>query len=204
MRVLSFIPAFLFAAASFVAAAPASIPVDTSCVSNPTGGSGSDAALQPVIAIINNATNYIQPLSDQLSALNGDSCTPSAVSGIVVQIDAVVSTCVTQLKAAAKVELTGLNLSNLCVAIYALLQLVVAVLNTLVGIVLTFHASAVGTIQTVICHLLTSIKLLLGCLKVFVVPSVTGVLGPVIILVDTGAKLLLSIFVKIEVLVSAN
>ena len=57
-----------------------------------------------------------------IAALNGDSCIPSAVSGIVVQIDAVVSTCVTQLKAAAKVELTGLNLSNLCVAIYALLQ----------------------------------------------------------------------------------
>ena len=70
MRALSFIPAFLFAAASFVAAAPASIPVDTSCVSNPTGGSGSDAALQPVIAIINNATNYIQPLSDQLCMLS--------------------------------------------------------------------------------------------------------------------------------------
>lgn len=73
MRVLSFIPAFLFAAASLVAAAPASAPADTSCVSNPSGGNGNgasgngnDAALQPVISIIANATTYIQPLSGQL------------------------------------------------------------------------------------------------------------------------------------------
>jgi hypothetical protein len=64
MRVLSFIPAFLLAAASFVAAAPASgTPSDVaSCPSN----SGNDAPLQPVITIIANATTYIQPLSGQL------------------------------------------------------------------------------------------------------------------------------------------
>ena len=63
MRVLSFIPAFLLAAASFVAAAPT--PADTSCVAAPTS-SGDDSALQPVISIITTATTAIQPLSNQL------------------------------------------------------------------------------------------------------------------------------------------
>lgn len=65
MRVLSFIPAFLLAAASFVVAAPSPTPADTSCVSS-TGGNGNDAPVQPVISIIANATTYIQPLSAQL------------------------------------------------------------------------------------------------------------------------------------------
>lgn len=71
MRVLSFIPAFLLAAASFVAAAPASVP-DTTCVSNPTGGNGNDAPVQPVIAIITSATNNMQPLSDKLCTFSFD------------------------------------------------------------------------------------------------------------------------------------
>lgn len=66
MRVLSFIPAILLAAAGFVAAVPTAVPASTSCVSNPTGGNGNDAALQPAIAIITNTTISIQPLSDQL------------------------------------------------------------------------------------------------------------------------------------------
>ncbi|KAF9218480.1 hypothetical protein BS17DRAFT_550589 [Gyrodon lividus] len=68
MRVLSFIPAFLLAAASFVAAAPApnSGAAVPSCVPAGAGsGSGNDAALQPIISIIANATTYIQPLSVQ-------------------------------------------------------------------------------------------------------------------------------------------
>jgi len=64
MRVLSFIPAFVLAAASFVAAAPTNSPVDTSCI---TPGGGNDAPVQPVIVILNNATTYIQPYSGQLS-----------------------------------------------------------------------------------------------------------------------------------------
>lgn len=70
MRVLSFIPAFVLAAASFVAAAPTSsavsipsVPSVPSCV---TGGSGNDGALQPIISIIANATVELQGLSGQL------------------------------------------------------------------------------------------------------------------------------------------
>lgn len=69
MRVLSFIPAFLLAAASFVAAAPAaaSIRAVSSCVPSTGTLGGDDTALQPIISIIANATSQIQPLSDQLS-----------------------------------------------------------------------------------------------------------------------------------------
>lgn len=56
-----------------------------------------------------------------IANLKGDSCTPDAVSSIVVQINAVVSTCVAQLQATAKVNLTGVDLTNLYVAIYGLL-----------------------------------------------------------------------------------
>lgn len=65
MRVLSFIPAILLAAAGFVAAAPTtSTSAVTSCI---PAVPGSDATLQPYITIIQNATAQIQPLSGQLS-----------------------------------------------------------------------------------------------------------------------------------------
>ncbi|KAH0826052.1 hypothetical protein J3R83DRAFT_7337 [Lanmaoa asiatica] len=203
MRVLSFIPAFLLAAASFVVAAPSPAPADTSCVS-PAGGNGNDAVLQPVISIIANATTYIQPLSGQLTGLKGDSCTPDAVSGVVIQINAVVSTCVAQLQAAAEVDLTGLDLTSLCATIYGLLTLVFAVLNTLVEIVIYLGADAVGTIQTVICNLLNAVTTLVGCLKIFVDASLSGVLGPVISLVCGVVELLLSIVGGLNVVLGVN
>ncbi|KAG8221631.1 hypothetical protein J3R82DRAFT_1909 [Butyriboletus roseoflavus] len=203
MRVLSFIPAILLAAAGFVTAAPASAPADTSCVSNPSGGNGNgngnDAALQPVISIIANATTYIQPLSGQLAGLKGDSCTPDAVSGVLIQINAVVSTCVAQLQAAATVDLTGLDLTNLCVTIYGLLSLILTVLNALVTIVIYLGADAVGTIQAVLSNLLHNVTNLVGCLKVFADASVYGVLGPVNSLVCGGVNLLLSLVVGVTV-----
>ncbi|KAF8838317.1 hypothetical protein BDN67DRAFT_100835 [Paxillus ammoniavirescens] len=203
MRVLSFIPAFLLAAASFVAAAPASPSDVPSCPSN-TGGSGNDAALQPVITIIANATTYIQPLSGELANLKGDSCTPDAVSDIVVQITAIVSTCVVQLQAAAKVDLTGLDLTGLCATIYGLLTLVLAVLNTLVAIVIFLAGNAVGTVQTVITNLLNAVTNLVGCLNIFVVASLSGVLGPVISLVCGVVELLLSIVAGLNVVLGIN
>jgi hypothetical protein len=60
-------------------------------------------------------------MSPHPAGLSGDSCTPDAVSDIVVQITAVVSTCVVQLQAAAKVDLTVVDLTSLCATIYALL-----------------------------------------------------------------------------------
>ncbi|KAF9218488.1 hypothetical protein BS17DRAFT_770684 [Gyrodon lividus] len=205
MRVLSFIPAFLLAAASFVAAAPASgTPADVPSCASPTDGNGNDAALQPVISIIANATSYIQPLSGQLANLQGDSCTPDAVSGIVVQITAVVSTCVLQLQAAAKVDLNGLDLTSLCATIYGLLTLVFTVLNTLVAIVLFLAGNAVGTVQTVIINLLHAVTDLVGCLNIFVVAAVSGVLGPVISLVCGVVDLLLSIVVGLNVVFGVN
>ncbi|KIK97903.1 hypothetical protein PAXRUDRAFT_824447, partial [Paxillus rubicundulus Ve08.2h10] len=205
MRVLSFIPAFLLAAASFVAAAPTSdtpsadVPSCSSNTAHPTGGNGNDAPLQPVITIIANATTYIQPLSGQLANLQGDSCTPDAVSDIVVQITAIVSTCVAQLQAAAKVDLTGLDLTGLCGTIYGLLTLVLAVLNTLVAIVIFLAGNAVGTVQTVITNLLHAVTDLVGCLNIFVAASLSGVLGPVISLVCGVVELLLSIVVGLNV-----
>lgn len=149
MRVLSFIPAFLLAAASFVVAAPTatpsvpatpSAPVPSCAPSVPSsGGSGSsdNSSLQAYIDILTKATTQIQPLSDQLctsivgvvrcySDNPAASCkegTPDVdtVSGICVQITAVVTDTVTQLKATAQVDLTGLDLTSVCSAIYALL-----------------------------------------------------------------------------------
>jgi len=132
MRVLSFIPAFILAASGFVAAVPGPSDAMPSCTI------GHDTSLQPIIDIIANATTVIQPLSDQLGTFIAPvfqrftdkhypaSCNISTpdddtVSGIVVQIDAVVSTTVAQLKAAAKAELYRLDLTNLCSTIYALL-----------------------------------------------------------------------------------
>ncbi|KAF9235952.1 hypothetical protein BU15DRAFT_77449 [Melanogaster broomeanus] len=210
MRVLSFIPAFLLAAASFVAAAPSaatpsgSVP---SCVPSGTGsGSGNDAALQPIISIIANATAYIQPLNTQLTGLQGQgsSCSPDDVSGIVIQITAVISTCVAQLQAAAKVDLTGLDLDSLCVAIYAHLSLVLTILTSLCAIVRALAGSAVGNLQTVICNLLNAITDLVGCLKIFVDASLSGVLGPVLALVCGAVELLLSIVVGLNVFVGAH
>ncbi|KAF9235944.1 hypothetical protein BU15DRAFT_77444 [Melanogaster broomeanus] len=207
MRVLSFIPAFLLAAAGFVVAAPASGTPSAgapSCVSSPTGGNANDTDLQPVISIIANATSYIQPLSVQLANLKGDSCTPDAVSGIVVQITDVVSTCVVQLQAAASVDLTGLDLAHFCATVYGLLTMVLTILNTLVAIVLFLAHNAVGTVQTVICNLLNAVTTLVGCLNVFVVASVHGVLAPVISLVCNVVELLLSIVVGLDVVVGSN
>ncbi|KIK94121.1 hypothetical protein PAXRUDRAFT_143558 [Paxillus rubicundulus Ve08.2h10] len=202
MRVLSFIPAFLLAAASFVAAAPTAPSGAPSCTSGT--GSGNDAALQPIITIIANATAHIQPLSAQLSGLSGDSCTPDAVSGIVVQITAVVSTCVTQLQAAAEVDLTGLDLTSLCATIYGLLTLVFAVLQTVVAIVLFLAGGAVGTVQVVVTNLLNAVLALVGCLNIFVVASLSGVLGPVLALVCGVVDLLLGIVAGLSVLVGVN
>ncbi|KAG9311176.1 hypothetical protein JVU11DRAFT_8245 [Chiua virens] len=172
MRVLSFVPAFLLAAASFVAAAPtvtSSSPVSTpSCV---PAGTGNDAPLQPIISIIANATAEIQPLCDQLStfghssdarreaSIQQGSGTPNAddVSVVVVKITAAVSTCVSQLNAAVKLVLT--------------------VLNALVAIILTLAGGIVGTLKTDIGNLLNAVLDLVGCLKVFVNASVSGVLG---------------------------
>ncbi|KAF8123010.1 hypothetical protein EV363DRAFT_1358258 [Boletus edulis] len=205
MRVLSFIPAFLLATASFVASAPTN-PVDTSCVSAPGGGSGSgnDAALQPVISIIANATTQIQPLSGQLTALKGDSCTPEAVADIVVQITAVVSFCVTQIQATAKVDFTGLDFGRLCVAIYANLTVMLTVLNTLVMIVGFLGAKAVGTVDVVVCNLLNAVIKFVGCLDGFVVVSVTGILGPAIALVNASVQFLLPIVVGLKASVGVN
>ncbi|KAF8548626.1 hypothetical protein OG21DRAFT_1500909 [Imleria badia] len=202
MRVLSFIPAFLLAAASFVVAAPASTPVDAA-VSYPTG-TGNDAALQPVITIIANTTDHVQGLNVQLTNLKGDSCTPDAVSAIVVQINAVVSTCVTQLQATAKVDLTGLDLTNLYVAIYGLLGLILTVLNTLVTIVLFLGVAAVGKVQTAASTLLNTIIVLAGCLNIFVDVSASATLGPVIIVVKASVDLILSIVIKLNVFLGAN
>ncbi|KAH0826398.1 hypothetical protein J3R83DRAFT_5368 [Lanmaoa asiatica] len=201
MRVLSFIPAFLLAAASFVAAAPAASPRDAvpSCV--PSAG-GNDAALQPIISIIVNATSQIQPLSDKLTSCQG-SGTPDVdtVSDIVVQITEIISNTVDDLKAAVKVDLSGLDLTNLCSTIYALLILVFTILGTLVKIVLALAGSAVGTLQTVICNLLHAVTNLVGCLKIFVNAALTGVLGPVIDLVCGVVDLLLGIVGGLNVLV---
>lgn len=60
-------------------------------------------------------------LTKCIASLSGDSCTPDAVSSIVVQINAAVSTGITQLQAIGKVDLTGLDLTNLCATIYGLL-----------------------------------------------------------------------------------
>lgn len=146
MRVLSFIPAFVLAAASFVAAAPSSVPaVPSTTPSSPAGTScvpsgGDDSALQPVISIIANATAYIGPLGDQLSMFSlvifhstlfirfvdgmqsGDSCNSDDVSPIVIQITAIVELCVSQLQAALPVDCSGLDLTNLCATIYAILS----------------------------------------------------------------------------------
>lgn len=62
------------------------------------------------------------PLIQCIAALKGDSCTSDAVSSVLVQIDAVVSTCVAQLQATAQVDLSDLDLTNLCVTIYGLLS----------------------------------------------------------------------------------
>ncbi|KIJ64092.1 hypothetical protein HYDPIDRAFT_188193, partial [Hydnomerulius pinastri MD-312] len=189
MRVLSFIPALLLTAASFVAAAPTagspSTDAAAACVpagapGNPASGNGNDAALQPIISIIANATTYITPLSGQLTDLKGgNGCTPDAVVDIVVQITAVVSTCATQLGAAVTVDLNGLDLTSLCATIYGLLSLVLAVLNTLVAIVLYLAGNATGTVLEVILNLLHAVTDLVGCLNIFVVASLSGVLGPV-------------------------
>ncbi|KIJ64082.1 hypothetical protein HYDPIDRAFT_168159 [Hydnomerulius pinastri MD-312] len=206
MRVLSFIPALLLTAASFVAAAPTTGTPSTdvsSCVpagTPPSSGSGNDAALQPIISIIANATAHITPLSGQLTGLKGSDCTPDNVQGIVVQITAVVSTCVTQLHAAVEVDLTGLDLSNLCITIYGLLTLVCTVLNTLVAIVLLLGKGAVGTVAIVVVNLLHAVTDLVGCLNIFVVASLMGVLGPVIALVCGVVDLLLSIVGGLNIL----
>ena len=68
MRVLSFIPAFLLAVTSFVAAAPVAGTSDVVPTTCSGGSGGSDASLQPIITIIASATTQIQPLNDQLSA----------------------------------------------------------------------------------------------------------------------------------------
>ena len=67
MRVLSFIPAVLLAVTSFVAAVPVASPGASDTVPTTCGSTGNDAALQPIISIIANATTQIQPLCDQLS-----------------------------------------------------------------------------------------------------------------------------------------
>jgi len=68
MRVLFFIPAFLVAS-GFVAAVPVASPGPSDAMPHSCLGSGgdNDAALQPIISIIANATIVLQPLSDQLS-----------------------------------------------------------------------------------------------------------------------------------------
>ncbi|KAI9570944.1 hypothetical protein HD554DRAFT_2080009 [Boletus coccyginus] len=197
MRVLSFIPAFVLAAASFVAAAPTNSPVDTSCLI-PTG-TGNDAPVQPVIVILNNATTFIQPYSGQLSGLQGDACTPDAVSDILVEVTAIVSTCVSQIQALGDIDCTGLDLTNLCAAIFALLNLVLVILNTLVTVVLTLGLSAVATIVAVISNLLNAVLGLVACLQVFIDAALAGVLGPVLVLVCSVVDLLLSIVVKLGV-----
>ncbi|KAF8838324.1 hypothetical protein BDN67DRAFT_971749 [Paxillus ammoniavirescens] len=205
MRVLSFIPAFILAAASFVAAAPTTPSSVGAPSCGPSGSSnGNDVALQPIITIIANATAHIQPLSTQLSGLSGDSCTPDSVSGIVIQITAVVSTCVAQLQAAAEVDLTGLDLTSLCATIYALLTLVCGILQTVVAIVLFLAGGAVGTVQVVVTNLLNAVLELVGCLNIFVVASLSGVLGPVLALVCGVVDLLLSIVAGLNVLVGVN
>lgn len=50
------------------------------------------------------------------------SCTSDAITSIVVDITAVVDTCITQLQAAVQVDITGLDLTDICVAISALVQ----------------------------------------------------------------------------------
>ena len=66
MRLLSFVPAFLLAAASFVVAAPnTSGAVGTS--PSPSTGGGSDACLQDVITILADTTDAIKPLNVKLS-----------------------------------------------------------------------------------------------------------------------------------------
>jgi hypothetical protein len=204
MRVLSFIPAFLLAVTSFVAAVPTASPGATDAAPTTCGGTGNDAALQPIISIIANATTHIQPLCDQLSSANTGTPDVDTVCGIVTQIDVVVSFCVEQLQAAATVDLSGLDLTNLCSTISALLALVFTLLNTLVAIVLVLAGGAVGTLQTVVCNLLNSIINLVGCLQVFVVASVTGVLGPILSLVCGHVDCLLTVFGGLAVLVGAS
>ena len=72
MRVLSFIPALLLAATSFVAASPVGVSTGGNGVSLGASTRSVDTtsdvpALQPYELPLTNATKYLEPLNDQLS-----------------------------------------------------------------------------------------------------------------------------------------
>ncbi|KAF8414822.1 hypothetical protein L210DRAFT_76811 [Boletus edulis BED1] len=113
MRVLSFIPAVLLAAAGLVAAAPSAsnngvaLFARTSDVSAPTGNIPQSA--QPVVDAATKATSQIKPLNDKLETYKSN---PDAdqVGAVVTQITAVIKVAVSELavvKIDAGVDLTG-------------------------------------------------------------------------------------------------
>ena len=98
---------------------------------------------------------------------------PNTVSGIVVQINTILSTTVTKVNAVVKVNLSGVDLTTLGVAIYTLfavsvlwnwtsrllnnvwfIQLILSVLDTLVKIVLLLGPGAAGPLRGPIVALL--------------------------------------------------
>ncbi|KAG6371493.1 hypothetical protein JVT61DRAFT_9531 [Boletus reticuloceps] len=129
MRVLSFIPALLLAAAGFVAAAPSAsnngvaLFARTPDVSTPTGNIPPSA--QPAVDAANKATSQIKPLNDKLDSYKSN---PNAdeVAGVVTEITAVIKVAVGELavvKIDAGVDLTGV--------LAVVLALVAEVLRTL-------------------------------------------------------------------------
>ncbi|KAG6370497.1 hypothetical protein JVT61DRAFT_11385 [Boletus reticuloceps] len=179
MRVLSFILAFLLVATtSFVSAAAAGTPTDTTVpLSPPITGSGNGIALQTLLDIVSNATAQMKPLNDQLASAASGAHNVDTVTGIVEKFDAVISNTLAQLKSTSvsSVDASIFNPAYIYPTIDGLLGEIIRVLTTLLSLVLfgdNLAAGGVISLINVFTYLVGLVLLLLQHL------GALGILGP--------------------------
>ncbi|KAG8221777.1 hypothetical protein J3R82DRAFT_2092 [Butyriboletus roseoflavus] len=145
-----------------------------------------------------------RPLTPSLSSGAPD---VSTVSGVIVQVTAIVKVTVGQLNAVGSISLDGLDLTSTCSAIYALLALVLAILNSVVLIATTLTGSAIISLQGVVTGLLYGWTLFLNSSAASrsLLPLPRAVSwDPVCVVVKGSLDFLLAIFVGVQVLVGVS